>query len=91
MPPANEARTKRRVIWLSQLALAAAAIAAPPSLPENLALKARATADSEYSGQCLAMFVVDGPIPAAGSHADPGKAWCVKGATHRNGATLKLE
>ncbi|MCX6910360.1 MAG: discoidin domain-containing protein, partial [Verrucomicrobia bacterium] len=91
MRPANEARTKHGAIWLSQLALAAVAVTAPPSLPENLALKARATANSEYSGQYLAKFAVDGQVPASGSHADPGKAWCVKGHTHRNGATLKLE
>ena len=90
MRPASEVWTKRSAIWLGQLA-SAAVIAAPSSLPENLALKARITADSEYSGQYLAKFVTDGQVPASGSHADPGKAWCVKGNTHRNGATLKLE
>ena len=92
MQPANNTRANRRAIGLVGMALAAAVFAAtPPSLPENLALKARVTADSEYSGQYLARFVVDGRVPAAGGHADAGKAWCVRGATHRNGATLKLE
>jgi hypothetical protein len=71
--------------------LAAVAAAAPSSVPENLALKARATADAEHSNGYLAKFAVDGQIPAASSHADRGKAWCVKGNTHRNGATFKLE
>ena len=79
-------------IRLAALALTmAVAIAAPSPLPENLALKARATADSEFNKQYLAQFAVDGQIPAAGSRADTGKAWCVQGATHRNDATLKLE
>jgi len=64
--------------------------AGPPALPENLALRATATATSEYSDKYLAKFAADGQVPAAYSHADPGKAWCVKGATHRNGADLTL-
>ncbi|MFZ2639517.1 MAG: hypothetical protein WA117_00910 [Verrucomicrobiia bacterium] len=91
MRPASGLWTKRSAAWLSQLTLVAIATAASSSLPENLALKARASADSEHSAQYLARFVVDGQIPAVGSHADPGKAWCVKGHTHRNGAMLKLE
>ena len=79
-------------IRFAALALTTAVVvAAPSSLPENLALKARATADSEFNQQYLARFAVDGQIPAAGSRADVGKAWCVQGATHRNGAALKLE
>ncbi|MFA5191000.1 MAG: hypothetical protein WC740_09745, partial [Verrucomicrobiia bacterium] len=91
MRPASGLWTKRSAAWLSQLTLVAIATAASSSLPENLALKARASADSEHSAQYLARFVVDGQIPAVGSHADPGKAWCVKGHIHRNGAMLKLE
>lgn len=65
--------------------------AAKPSLPENLARNASVTADSEYSRQYLARFVLDGRIPPAGStQADLGKAWCVQGNTHRNGARLSL-
>ena len=92
MRPATKVRTNRCAFWLASLTLAAViATAAPSSLPENLALKARAIADSEYSGQYLARFAVDDQIPAAGSRADVGKAWCARGATHRNGATLKME
>ena len=66
--------------------------AAPKAAPgENLALKAVATANSEYSDQYLARFVNDAQIPGPGSQfADLGKAWCVKGDTHRNGAELAL-
>ncbi|MFA6563750.1 MAG: hypothetical protein WCV00_17735 [Verrucomicrobiia bacterium] len=91
MRPATEVLTRCCALWLSQLAFAAVATAASSSLPENLALKALVTADSEHSAQYLARFAVDGQVPAVGSHADSGKAWCVKGATHRNGATLRLE
>ncbi len=62
-----------------------------PLLPENLALQATATANSEYSGQYLARFAIDGKIPAAGSQADLDQAWCVQGNTHRQGATLSLQ
>ena len=75
MRPASEVWTKRSVIWLGQLSLVAAVTAAPLSLPENLAPKACVTADSEYSCQYLAKFVTDSQVPAAGSHADPSKAW----------------
>ena len=73
---------------LACLLLAASASA---GTPDNLAPKARITANSEHSGQYLGRFVADGQIPEVGSHADPGKAWCVKGHTHRNGATLTFE
>ncbi len=56
--------------------------------PVNLAPKAKITADSEYSGSYLARFVADGQIPPAGSGADVGKVWAVKGGTHSKGATL---
>lgn len=69
----------------SSLFVAAAALAGPP---ENLALKARITADSEHSTPYLARYVADGQIPDLGSHTDPGKAWCVKGSTHRDGAAI---
>ncbi len=66
--------------------------AAKPALPENLARKATASADSHYSDQYLAKFAVDGQIPPAGStSADVGKAWCVKGDTHRNSARFTLQ
>jgi len=61
------------------------------SPPSNLALFARATATAEYSGQYSAQFALDGEIPGAGLRDDLGKAWCVRGDTHRNGADLTLE
>lgn len=58
--------------WLALLAAASAAG------PENLALKAVASATSEHNQQYLARFAIDGKIPAAGSTAaDQGAAWCV--------------
>ena len=69
------------------VALAASA----STLPPNLALSARATATSEYSAQYRAQFAVDGKIQGAGLRDDAGKAWCVRGDTHRNGADLTLE
>jgi mono/diheme cytochrome c family protein len=64
---------------------------AAPSLPQNLALAARITADSEYSADYLARFVADGVVPVAGAHDDLKRAWAVRGDTHRGGATLLLE
>ncbi|MCX7046937.1 MAG: hypothetical protein NTX50_15795 [Candidatus Sumerlaeota bacterium] len=60
-------------------------------LPENLAPKARITANSEYSKDYVAKNVADGQIPEAGGKGDVGKAWCVQGNTHRNGAQLTFE
>jgi hypothetical protein len=60
-------------------------------LPPNLALSARATATSEYSKQYRAQFAVDGKIPDAGLQDDTGRAWCVRGDTHRSGADLTLD
>jgi len=62
-----------------------------PPLPENLAPKAKITADSEFSNAYLAKFVADGHVPAAGGQKDPNKAWCVQGNTHRNAAQLRFE
>ena len=73
-------------------AIAAAAFTTTAaSLPPNLARSAKATATSEFSGQYLAQFAVDGKIPEAGSQDDLGQAWCVRGDTHRQGAELTLE
>lgn len=57
-------------------------------LPENLAPKAKISADSQYSSDYDPKFVADGQIPNADAKDDPGKAWCVQGNTHRNGAEL---
>ncbi|HUS93091.1 MAG TPA: hypothetical protein VM695_14630 [Phycisphaerae bacterium] len=59
--------------------------------PENLALKARATADSEYSAGFCAAMAVDGKVPKPLERGDAGQAWAVLGDTHRNGAALTLE
>ena len=66
------------------------AFAAQPSLPENLALKARITANSEHSQAYRAQFVADGKIPAANSREDLNQAWAVNGGSHRHGAELTL-
>ncbi|MGD0088364.1 MAG: hypothetical protein ABSE73_00410 [Planctomycetota bacterium] len=71
--------------------LARAGETQPAALPENLALKARVSANSEHSQDYLAKFVADGKIPAGGSHSDLKQAWCVNGNTHRNGAELTFE
>lgn len=71
------------------LALPAAASAAGP---ENLALKAVASATSEHSQQYLARFAIDGKIPAAGSTAaDQGAAWCVLKARSGDQAEWALQ
>ena len=76
------------VVWaLSALAAEDKAAA----LPENLAPKARISANSEFSKDYQARFVADGKIPPAGGKNDPGQAWCVKGDTHRNGAELAFD
>jgi len=66
---------------------------APAALPPNLALQATATASSEYNPQNYgARLAIDGQIPGPGSQAeDVGRAWCVQGDTHRNGAEFTLE
>jgi len=76
------------LLAFSAASFAAAGEAKKPRLPENIAPKAKIAADSEFSGDYLARFVADGVIPEPESHADPGKAWCVRGDTHRGGATL---
>ena len=52
--------------------------AAAAPLPLNLARFAKATATSEFSGQYLAQFAVDGKIPEAGSPDDLSQTWCVR-------------
>jgi hypothetical protein len=78
-----------------QLALAlalafCAAAAAPPVLPENLSRKATASANSEHNSHYLARFAIDGKIPVPGCQSDLDQAWCVQGATHRDGAEFTL-
>jgi hypothetical protein len=59
--------------------------------PPNLAPTARVSASSEYSDAYHARFAVDGHIPLAMSRDDVGRAWCVQGNTHRQGADFVLE
>ena len=47
-------------------------------MPENLAYRAKVSASSEYSGNHLARFAVDGKVPAADCHNDVQAAWCVR-------------
>ncbi len=61
-----------------------------PQKPENLALKAKVSASSEYSAQYLAKFAVDGIIPECLSRDDIGRAWAVRGETARDRATFTL-
>jgi hypothetical protein len=59
--------------------------------PENLALKAQASASSEFSPQYTARLACDGAIPEAMSHADAGFAWCAQGNNHPDGARFTLQ
>ncbi len=47
---------------------------------ENLAPRARVTANSQYSADYQARWAVDGKIPAALSKQDTRQAWCVRGS-----------
>lgn len=76
--------------WCLAVGLLRLLFGAAAAAPENLALRATATASSEYNGQYLARFATDGIIPDAGGQADAGTAWCVQGRTHRNGAEFTL-
>ncbi len=58
--------------------------------PDNLARKAKITANSNFSAAYMAEFVGDGVIPQAGAHNSEGKEWAVQGGTHRNGAELTM-
>ena len=67
-----------------------AAGAQPAKAPANHALRAAASADSEYSAAYAARHVVDGKIPDPLSRADGGAGWAVNGQTHGSGAALTL-
>ena len=61
------------------------------ALPENLALKAKASATSEHNEHYLAKFAIDGKIPPAGSTgADLDAAWCVLKAKSGDQAEFTL-
>lgn len=57
----------------------------------NLALRAKVSADSEYSGDYVAKFAVDQKVPDLEGRADAGEAWCVKGATATGRGEFVLE
>ncbi len=52
--------------------------ASEAAMPENLAYGAKVSASSEYSGNHLAKFAVDGKVPAADCHNDVRAAWCIR-------------
>ena len=59
--------------------------------PENLALQAKASASSEYSGQYLARFAIDGVVPDQNGRDDVGHAWCILGKEAGDKADFTLE
>ena len=72
------------------IALLRPGIAAEPG-PENLALKAKASASAEYSDQYLARFAVDGVVPEQDARNDAGHAWCIPGKTVGPNADFTLQ
>jgi len=62
------------------LALVHLAAASGAEVPENLASKAKVSANSEYSADYLAKWAVDGKIPAPCCKQDMRQAWCVRGS-----------
>ena len=94
--------TVRRLGSTASVALAGvlAVLSVPPAgakpnakakKPENIALKATVTADSQHSAPYLARFVADGKIPAIGGCNGDGSEWAAKGNTHPNGVTLTFQ
>jgi len=79
--------------WILAVAVVPGAWAAEHpvvALPENIAPEATVTASSEYDDRYVAKNVVDGQIPPAGSRADMGAAWCVRGRTAGDRGELRL-
>ena len=48
--------------------------------PENLALRASVSANSEFSEDYAARWAIDGKVPGACSKRDMREAWCVRGS-----------
>jgi hypothetical protein len=89
--PVDVAGVRRRWCpgaWVVLLTLAASVRAATQALPANHAAAATITADSVYSRDYEAAFVADGKVPEELGRQDLRQAWCVNGATLREGATL---
>ena len=59
--------------------------------PGNLALKAKATASSQYGADYGASRAIDGRIADPMGRADGGRAWVAKGNNHPEGVTFTLE
>jgi len=59
--------------------------------PQNLALRAKVSADSEHSATHAARFVADGKIPALAGCNGAGQEWAAKGNSHRDGVTLTFQ
>ena len=72
------------------LAICIVSSAFAATTPENLALRARVIANSEYNAQYRAAFVADGIVPRPMRKDGAGKEWAVQGATHKNGAELTM-
>lgn len=72
--------------------VALAGLAYGANMPENLALRATASATSEHNQHYLAKFAADGKIPAEASHsADLDAAWCVLKAKTGDSADYTLK
>ena len=78
-------------LFATASAMTLATVRAAEPLPENLASRAVVTASSEFSGNYLAKFAVDGKLPAAEGQADLDQAWCVQGDVARNNAQLDFQ
>jgi len=78
-------------VFIASSLFASAAQKTGATAPENLALRAVASADSEYSKDYLAKFAIDGKIPEALGKKDTGQAWVVNGKTSNNAADFSLE
>ena len=80
------------ILSLGALLLGLFAASTSAAMPENLARKAKAWANSEHNSQYLVQFAIDGKIPAAGStSADLGAAWCVHKAKSGDQAEFRLQ
>ena len=65
--------------------------AVAPAGPVNLAPKAKVSASTEFSGEHLAKFAVDGKVPEAACRADKHRAWCVQGVKANGKGSFTLQ
>lgn len=66
------------------LGVAQAAPEVAPKAPVNLAPRAAISASGQFSADYQPRFVADGKVPAAESHDDTGRAWCLSQANAAN-------